>query len=115
MPMWMKAVRSTSTSGSLYRTGRYRVTTYGNAIYNCQTSTTNNVAANVNYGLWWCGGGAGNDRSVRIYNDLYRSLRFVREQAVLGGMGGNPGEVWACGRPAVTTARTTAAVMARCT
>ncbi len=79
----------------LYRTGRYRVTTYGNAIYNCQTSTTNNVAANVNYGLWWCGGGAGNDRSVRIYNDLYRSLRFVREQAVLGGMGGNPGEVWA--------------------
>lgn len=78
----------------LFRTGRYRVTTYGNAIYNCQTNTTNNVAANVNYGLWWCGGGAGNDRSVRIFNDLYRSLRFVREQAVLEGMGGNPGEVW---------------------
>lgn len=78
----------------LYRSSRYRVTTYGNAIYNCQTNTTNNVAANVNYGLWWCGGGAGNDRSVRIFNDLYRSLRFVREQAVLEGMGGSPGEVW---------------------
>ncbi len=78
----------------LYRSSRYRVTTYGNAIYNCQTNTTNNVAANVNYGLWWCGGGAGNDRSVRIFNDLYRSLRFVREHAVLEGMGGSPGEVW---------------------
>lgn len=78
----------------LYRSGRYRVTTYGNAIYNCQTNTTNNVGANVNYGLWWCGGGAGNDRSVRIFNDLYRSLRFVREHAVLEGMGGSPGEVW---------------------
>jgi hypothetical protein len=78
----------------LFRSGRYRVTNYGGGIFNCQSSTQNNVAANFNYGLWWCGGGAGNDRSVRIYNDLYRSLRFIREQATIGGMGGNPGEVW---------------------
>jgi hypothetical protein len=79
---------------SLYRSGRYRVTNYGNGIYNCQTSTHNNTAANYDFGLWWCGGGAGNDRSVRIFNDLYRASRFVREQATNGGMGGNPGEVW---------------------
>jgi hypothetical protein len=77
----------------LYHSGRYRVTNYGNGIYTCQTSTQWNISSSYNFGTWWCGGGSGNDRSVRIYNDLYRARRFIRDQAVLRGMGGYPGEV----------------------
>jgi hypothetical protein len=77
----------------LYHVGRYRVQTYGGAIYNAQTTTRFNITSNFNFGTWWMGGGSGNDRSVRIYNDLYRLRRFVDEQAVVGGMGNHSGQV----------------------
>lgn len=78
----------------LYHGGRYRVTNYGNGIYTAQTSTQWNLTASHNFGTWWLGGSSGNDRSVRIYNDLYRARRFLKDQAVDFGMGGYPGEVW---------------------
>ncbi|MGQ0603470.1 MAG: hypothetical protein ACT4QE_17455, partial [Anaerolineales bacterium] len=71
----------------LWHTGRYRVTNFGGGIYTCQTSTASNIGANHSFGTWWCGGGSGNDRSVRIYNDAYLTFRFVKEHALDSSMG----------------------------
>ncbi len=76
----------------LWRAGRYRVTNFGGGIYTCQTSTASNIGANHSFGTWWCGGGSGNDRSVRIFNDAYRTFRFLKEHALDSSMGANPGE-----------------------
>jgi hypothetical protein len=73
--------------------GRYRVTNYAGGTFAGQTSVVYNIGANHGFGTWWIGGGAGNDRSVRIFNDLYRSRRFIAEHAINGGMGGEPGFV----------------------
>jgi hypothetical protein len=74
--------------------GRWRVMNFGGGIYNCTTSTTYNVSVDTSYGTWWCGGtGGGNDGSVLIANDLYRTHRFLNEHAVSRGMGGYPGLV----------------------
>jgi hypothetical protein len=77
----------------LTHSGRYRVHTYGGATFWAKTTTKWNVTANHSFGTWWVGGGSGNDRSVRIWNDLYRARRFVRDHAVLRGNGGYPGYV----------------------
>ena len=71
--------------------GRYRVQTYAGGVFGGGTTTQWNVSSDHNFGTWWIGGGSGNDRSVRIYNDITLLRRYIYLEAVNKGMGGNPG------------------------
>ncbi len=83
-----------------YHNGRYRVSTYGNAVYYTYSGTQNNVTGNYNFGTWRAPSSSGNDRSWLIYDDLYLARRFLLENAVNWGMGKDPGqvhEIWQSG------------------
>lgn len=73
------------------RSGRYRVETYGNGIYYCNSGVTNNTGGGRDFGTWWCGGTSGAGRSLPIFDDMYLMRRFIMETAVNRGFGTTPG------------------------